>query len=90
MGLVRLILFGFLALSVVYILLSIYSRSLRREKLENEWAEEHGPGEGPERDAFVEKGIVEYNSSLRPKLLLLVFVVPTVLIAAIHILTTYY
>lgn len=89
-GFVRLIIFGFIGLSVVYVLLSIYSRSIRREKLEDEWAEEHGGGEGPERDAFVEKGIAEYNSSLRPKLLLLVYVVPTVLVAVIHILTTYY
>jgi len=90
MGLIRLIIFGFIGMSVVYVLLSIYSRSLRREKLEDEWAEEHGPGEGSEREAFVEQGIVEYNNSLRPKLLLLVYVVPTVMVAVIHILTTYY
>ena len=90
MGLMRLIIFGFIGLSVVYILLSIYSKSVRREKLENEWAEEHGPEESAERDAFVEQGIKDYDSSLRPKLLLLVYVVPAVLVAVIHILTTYY
>ena len=90
MGFIRLVIFGFVGLSVIYVLLSIYSRSIRREKLENEWAEEHGGGEGPARDAFVDKGMAEYNASLRPKLLLLVYVVPAVLVAAIHILTTYY
>ena len=32
----------------------------------------------------------KYDRSIRPKLLLLVYVVPTVLVIAIHILTTYY
>ena len=31
-----------------------------------------------------------YHSSLRPKLILLVYVIPVVLIATIHIVTTYY
>ena len=37
MGFIRLVIFGFVGLSVIYVLLSIYSRSIRREKLENEW-----------------------------------------------------
>jgi hypothetical protein len=90
MGLIRLVIFGFIAMTVVYVLLSIYSRSLRREKLEKRWAEENPGGDMTERAAYVERGIEEYNSSARPKLLLLVYVVPTILVAAIHILTTYY
>ena len=49
-ALVRLLVFGFLALSVVYVCLSLYSRSVRRGKLEAEWDEEIKEGD---RDAFV-------------------------------------
>ena len=81
MGLVRLVVFGFLLLSVVYLSLSWFSRSVRREKLENQWDEERP--DNISRDDFVAAGIKEYNEGLRPKLLLLVYVVPAVLIASI-------
>ncbi len=91
MGLIRLVFFGFIGLSVVYFLVSIYSRSVRREKLEDRWAEENPDVEDEAaRDAFVEAGIVEYNKGIRPKLILLVYVVPAILVAVIHIVTTYY
>ncbi|MDQ2090499.1 hypothetical protein [Marimonas arenosa] len=90
MGFIRLIIFGAIGLTVIYFLLSIYSRSLRKEKLENAWAEDHPQGGDPvEREAFLERGMAQYESSLRPKLLLLVYVVPAVLVTVIHILTTY-
>ncbi|UYV37526.1 hypothetical protein N4R57_21815 [Rhodobacteraceae bacterium D3-12] len=91
MGLVRLVFFGAIGLTIVYFLIAIYSRSVRREKLEDRWAAEHGDkGDTAARAAFIEKGMAEYDSSIRPKLLLLVYVVPTVLVIAIHYLTTYY
>ena len=91
MGLVRLIVFGFIGLSVIYVLLRIYSRSIRREKLENRWAEENPQGGDPvARQAYIERGLAEYDSSIRPKLFALVYVVPTLIVIAIHLLTTYY
>lgn len=91
MGLIRLIVFGFIGLSAIYFLVSIYSRSVRREKLENRWAREHPDGgDETERDAYIEEGMVKYQSGIRPKLILLVYVIPAILVAAIHILTTYY
>jgi len=72
-ALVRLLVFGFLALSVVYVCLSLYSRSVRRGKLEAEWDEEIKEGD---RDAFVEEGLLEYDGSLRRKLILGVYVIP--------------
>ncbi|SHH32168.1 hypothetical protein SAMN05444003_2801 [Cognatiyoonia sediminum] len=85
MGFVRLVIFGFLLLSVIYLSLSWFTRSLRRESLENEWDEDQP--EGISRDDYVAAGIKEYNDGLRPKLLLLVYVIPTVLIATIVYLT---
>ncbi len=91
MGLIRLIFFGGIGLTIVYFLIAIYSRSIRREKLEDRWAAEHGDsGDSAERAAFIEAGMEKYDRSIRPKLLLLVFVVPTVSVVVIHVLTTYY
>jgi len=90
MGLIRLIIFGLIGMTAAYFLISIYSRSVRREKLENRWAEEHPDAPAEEREAYVEAGLAEYDAGIRPKLILLVYVIPTVMVIAIHILTTYY
>ncbi len=81
MGLIRLVVFGFLALSVIYFAISIYSRSIRREKLEDWWAEENPGSEDMEaRAEYVERGMAEYNAGIRPKLILLVYVIPTIIV----------
>ena len=88
MGLVRLVLFGFLALSVVYLSISVYSRSVRREKLEDAWAEENvGSSDMDARDVYVAEGIKAYNASFRPKLIGLVYIIPTVVVIAIVYIT---
>lgn len=79
-GFLRLVVFGFLALSVIYLALSFYSRSVRRGKLAREWDEEGMEGD---RDAFIAQGMRDYDRSLRPKLLLGVYVIPVVLIGTI-------
>lgn len=84
MGFVRLVLFGFIGLSIVYLSISVYSRSVRREKLEKAWAEENaGNDDMAARDAYVEKGIAAYNNSFRPKLIGLVYIIPTVIVMVI-------
>lgn len=79
-GFLRLVVFGFLALSVIYLALSFYSRSVRRGKLAREWDEEGMQGD---RDAFIAQGLRDYDRSLRPKLLLGVYVIPVVIIGTI-------
>ena len=85
MGLVRLVVFGFIALGVIYLSISVYSRSVRREKLEKEYDE--NPGAGMTRAAFVEQGVKAYNNSFRPKLIALVFVIPPIIVATIVYIT---
>ncbi|MCI2400548.1 hypothetical protein [Aliiroseovarius subalbicans] len=81
MGLIRLLVFGFLGLSVVYLAVSFYSRSIRREKLEDRWAEDHPDDrDSPERETFIEDGMTEYQNGIRPKLILLVYVIPAILV----------
>ena len=79
-GFVRLAVFGFLFLAVMYLLISIYSRSLRREKLEKYWDAEVQEGD---RDTYIQDGMADYERSLRKKLILLVFVVPVLLVMGI-------
>lgn len=85
-ALLRLVVVGFLVLSVVYLCLSVYSRLVRRKKLNAEWDEEGMTGD---RDAFIDEGLAEYDASLRPKLLLGVYVVPAVIVAIIIYLTNF-
>ena len=91
MGFVRLVIFGFIGLTIVYFLVSIYSRSVRREKLEKEWAEDH-PGNAnlAERDAFVAEGMMAYENGLRRKLILGVYIIPVTIVALIIYFTNFY
>jgi Ca2+/Na+ antiporter len=83
----RLLVIGFLVLSVVYICLSLYSRAVRREKLEKEWDEEIQQGD---RDTFVQAGLRNYDGSLRRKLILGVYIVPLTVISVIIYFTNFY
>ena len=80
MAVARLFLIAFVILTVIYISLSLYSRAKRRDKLEAEWDEEGMTGD---RDAFIREGLEDYDGSLRRKLILGVFIVPWVAIAAL-------
>lgn len=76
----RLGMLGFVVLSVVYVLVSLYSRSVRRERLEKRWEEEQIGGD---REAFVRAGLKEYDRSVRRKLILGVYVVPVIVIGSL-------
>lgn len=83
-GWIRLAVFGYLGLTVMYFLVSIYSRSLRREALEKRF---DAGGEDGDRDAYIAAGMAEYERGLRKKLIWLVYVIPTaVVIGLIYIL----
>lgn len=76
-ALLRLLVFGLIGLTVVYFLVSIYSRSVRREKLEDRWDADHPEGGDPvARDAYIEAGMREYETGLRKKLIWLVYIIP--------------
>ena len=84
MQFVRLVVFGFLALSVLYLCITLYSRSIRREKLENEWDENPPEDATPQmRASFVKDGMTKYESGLRKKLILLVYVIPPIVVGTI-------
>lgn len=86
LALARLIIVGFMALTVIYLSLSYYSRAVRRDKLRRKWDEDIRQGN---RDAFVQRGLKIYDRSLRRKLLWGVYVVPVVTIAVVIYLVNF-
>ena len=85
-GILRAVVLGFILLSVVYVIVSIYSRSVRREKLEKKF--DAGGIEG-DRDAYIEAGMQAYNKSLRRRLIWLVYIIPAVSVSAIVYFVNY-
>jgi Ca2+/Na+ antiporter len=85
-GMIRLAVFGFLAVGVIYLMVSFYSRSVRKEKLEKKWVETGSIGS---QEDFVKEGLKAYDGSLRRKALLLIFIVPVVLVAMMLYITNF-
>lgn len=83
--LIRLAVFGLIGLTILYVVISLYSRSLRREWLEDRAAEKIAEGtlDDAGRNAFIETGMRDYEHSLRRKLILGVFVVPVIVVAGL-------
>ena len=80
LALLRLVVFGFIILTVIYVSVALYSRSVRRRKLLTEWQDTGRPGD---KDAYIEAGMAQYQRSLRRRLIWLVYIVPTGMIALI-------
>ena len=86
LALLQLIVVGFVVLTVIFIGLSMYSRSIRRGKLRQKWRS------GPrlvDMDSFVQRGLKRYDSSIRRKLIWGVYIVPVVLVVLIIYLTNF-
>jgi hypothetical protein len=79
-ALARLAVVGFVVLTIVYVCLSWYSRGVRRDKLEAEWDREGMTGD---REAFVDEGLRDYDSSLRRKLIWGVYIIPVTAVMAL-------
>lgn len=84
MQFVRFAVIGFVLLTIIYVLVSIYSRSVRRERLEEAWAELDAEGAAElDRERYVEEGMARYESGFRRKLILLIYVIPTIAVATL-------
>lgn len=90
-ALFRLIVLVLLLEVMFFLLLRIYIRSLRREKLEDIWDERHPEmaGNNPARREFVRKSMVGFEKSLKSRLIWLVFVIPTAAIMAIVVMVNW-
>ena len=86
MALIRLLFFAFIALTIVYVSVSLYSRSMRKEKLGRQWDEDIRDGD---RAAYIAAGLKEYDTSLRRRLILGVYIVPVAVVGLIIYLVNY-
>lgn len=86
-ALARLVVVGFLVLTVIFVSVSLYSRAVRRGKLRRKWDEKIRSGD---RDEYVRRGLQIYDRSLRRKLIWGVYVVPVVTIAVVIYLVNFY
>lgn len=77
---IRLVFFLMFVLTVVYGILWFYSRQMHRAKLNRRWADKGLTGD---RAAFIQRGLRQFDRSVRRKLLLLVYIVPLSLIALV-------
>ncbi|MGQ0566429.1 MAG: hypothetical protein ACT4OK_15355 [Gemmobacter sp.] len=77
-GWLRLMLMAAVLLGVVYLLVSVYSRSVRRERLEKRFDAGDVPGD---RDAYIEAGMRAYETGLRKRLIWLVIILPLAAVA---------
>ncbi|MEO8530045.1 MAG: hypothetical protein ABI459_02380 [Deltaproteobacteria bacterium] len=87
MRLIRIYLVAFVVLTIFYGLLRVYSRSLRREKLEKHWDREKP--DGTDRETYVQEGLKAYDRSIRPKLFALIYVVPFIVIGVTIYMVNY-
>jgi hypothetical protein len=80
MGWLRLAFFMYVGLTIIYFVTSIYSRSVRREKLEKEWDTDPAREGVPEaeRSAFIAAGMQAYDKGLKKRLLWLIYILPTI------------
>lgn len=79
-GWIRLWVFALIGMTVVYFLVGIYWRSLRREELEKRF---DAGGIDGDRTAYIENGMAEYEKGLKKRLLWLIYIIPTVVFVAI-------
>lgn len=77
---IRMFLIGAVGLSIVYLCVSLYSRSVRRSKLAH-WYDESD--KSVDRETYIQDGMARYDRSMRPKLILLVYIVPVVTIVTV-------
>ncbi|MDQ2066889.1 hypothetical protein Q9295_10925 [Xinfangfangia sp. CPCC 101601] len=75
LGWLRLALVAMVVLTVVYVLIGIYWRSLQREALEKRWAHDAMQGD---RDAWIEAGMKAYEGGLKKRLLWLIYILPMI------------
>lgn len=75
-GLLKLIGFGFLALTVVYLIIRRYALSVTREALERAYDSGQDGVDAQERDTYIDAGLLQYKRSLRFKLLWLIYILP--------------
>lgn len=73
---------GFVVLSIAYVLVSIYERSVKRQSLESDYDTGLAQDVGADtRDEYISGGMAAYRGSLQRRMLLLIYVIPMIAVA---------
>ncbi len=83
---IRLFIIAFVILTLVYIYLSIRQRWRCKRALEVEY---DAGGDLGDRDTYIDNGLKEYESSLKRKLILGVYVVPMLIVVVMIYVTNF-
>lgn len=91
LAMMRLAIFAAIGLGLLYVLVSLYSRSVRKEKLEERADALIDQGDLPleGREAYIEDGLEEYRRSFRRKMIAAVVIAPVLVIAAVIYITNF-
>lgn len=76
----------FVILTLFYWIIALWSRSVRKEKLEEAW---DASDQSQDRDEYVQSGLSEYERGFRRKLIWLVYVIPLVIIIGLIYVTNF-
>lgn len=82
----KLALFGYIGLTVLYWIMTIYLRSVERERLEKDYDD---GGVSGDRDAYIRQGLAAFDHGLKRRLVVLVYIVPTVVIIALVVILNF-
>lgn len=82
----KLALFGYIGLTVLYWLMTIYLRSVERERLEKDYDD---GGVSGDRDAYIRQGLATFDHGLKRRLVVLVYIVPTIVIIALVVILNF-
>jgi flagellar biosynthesis/type III secretory pathway M-ring protein FliF/YscJ len=85
-GLIRLVVFLFVVLTVIFVLWSLLARGAERRRLAQEWELE---GMAGDREAHMREGLAVYERSLRRRLIFGVYLVPLAVIGTIVYVVNY-
>jgi len=86
MVVIRVFAIAMVVLTALYVCLSLYSRAARRDRLKAEWADGDHDGD---MDTFVKEGLVDYDKSLRKRLILGVYVIPCLIVGLLIYFVNY-
>lgn len=85
MAFIRALLVLLLGLTVIYVCVAWYCRSVRRENLEKQWDAANPGGDHIQRGMEVEKGVESFTASWAYRALWLIYVVPIGVATMIYI-----
>ena len=86
LGAIRIIVIVLVVLTVVYVCLSLYIRSLRQKKLQMEWEQQH---KVDDCEHYVRSELDKGESAIRRKLLFFVYFIPLCVIIAFIYFTNF-